>query len=62
MKPGDLLDSRYHLERQLGKGGMGAVFLAHDRTLNKKVAIKTLLPELLEDLRSAEQMKKEVSG
>ncbi len=40
------LDSRYALERELGRGGMGAVFLARDLTLDRPVAIKVLPPEL----------------
>ena len=40
LQPGDFLNQRYRLEGQLGKGGMGAVFLAHDITLDIKVAVK----------------------
>jgi serine/threonine-protein kinase len=33
---------RYHLQGILGKGGFGVVYLAHDRVLDQKVAIKVL--------------------
>jgi len=36
----DTLHDRYRIKGQLGKGGMGAVFLAHDMTLDLKVAVK----------------------
>lgn len=40
LQPGDILNQRYRIEGQLGKGGMGAVYLAHDITLDIKVAVK----------------------
>src|ERR687894_2245270 len=40
------LAPQYRLERELGRGGMGVVFLATDTTLDRKVAIKVVHPEL----------------
>jgi serine/threonine-protein kinase len=37
----------YDIAGELGRGGMAVVFLAHELSLNRKVAIKALLPELL---------------
>ena len=39
----------FMLERQLGAGGMGAVYLGRDLTLNRTVAVKVLKPELVSD-------------
>lgn len=40
------LADRYRFERQLGRGGMATVYLAHDLKHHRKVAIKVLKPEL----------------
>ncbi len=40
------LEGRYHVERELGEGGMARVFLAEDLKHHRKVAIKVLKPEL----------------
>jgi predicted Ser/Thr protein kinase len=60
MNPGTTIEGRFLLERPLGEGGMGVVWLAHDLTLDKPVAIKTLLPKMVTDHRAVEQLKKEV--
>ncbi|MES2125159.1 MAG: protein kinase [Gemmatimonadota bacterium] len=40
------LADRYHIERELGSGGMATVYLAHDLRHNRRIAIKVLRPEL----------------
>ena len=40
------LGDTYRLEHELGGGGMSRVFVAHDPTLDRKVVVKVLLPEL----------------
>jgi len=42
----EALSDRYHLERELGQGGMATVYLAHDIKHQRSVAIKVLRPEL----------------
>lgn len=40
------LADRYHIERELGAGGMATVYLAQDLRHDRKVAVKVLKPEL----------------
>ena len=49
--PGQPLESRYQLDREIGKGGFAVVYLARDRKLDRSVAVKRLLKERLSSLR-----------
>jgi eukaryotic-like serine/threonine-protein kinase len=48
LTPGQLL-AHYRIERLIGQGGMGEVYLAEDTRLNRKVALKFLSPQLAAD-------------
>ena len=47
---------KYIIEKKLGQGGMGAVYLVHDLVLNRKVALKVML---LKDEISIERFSRE---
>ena len=42
LSPGSTFAGRYQIERELGRGGMGAVYLVLDTELGEKVALKLL--------------------
>lgn len=47
---GPLLSARYLLEKRLGRGAMGQVYLARDENLlTRRVAVKTVRPDILSD-------------
>ncbi|MGB7212382.1 MAG: serine/threonine-protein kinase [Gemmatimonadales bacterium] len=46
LPPTPSLPSRFAVVRELGRGGMGVVLLAQDKTLGRPVAIKVLTPEV----------------
>ena len=57
-----VLESRYQILKELGRGGMGIVFQAHDKQLREQVAIKILSPILSTNSEALERMKREVSA
>ena len=50
---------RYAIERELGRGGMGVVFLARDLALDRLVAIKLLPPALAESANRRDRFLRE---
>jgi len=54
-----LVEGQYEIKRVLGKGGMGVVFLAHDLTLEREVAIKVLPPDFSTDPQVIKRFQQE---
>ena len=53
------LGDRYRVERELGRGGMATVYLAHDPRHNRRVALKVLFPEFAKSL-GADRFAREI--
>lgn len=62
-RPADLLreivSGEYEILGELGRGGMAAVFLAREISLDRKVAIKLISPSFLEGSEAVERFKRE---
>ncbi|HEY4219057.1 MAG TPA: serine/threonine-protein kinase [Gemmatimonadaceae bacterium] len=55
----EAIAARYAVKRVIGQGGMGIVYLARDRRLDRLVAVKTLLPHLAADTVVRERFLRE---
>jgi serine/threonine-protein kinase len=51
--------SHYHLIRKIGEGGMGTIYLADDRSLDKQVAIKFICVDSAEDNLARKRLMRE---
>lgn len=59
LSPGVLLGNRYRLDERIAGGGMGDVWRGTDEVLGRTVAVKILLPALLEEAGFAERFRGE---
>ena len=56
---GQILDDKYRLERLLGRGGMGAVYLATHLGTERYVALKLITPQFMRNEEFVERFKRE---
>lgn len=60
LQPGMEFGPRFRIEKLLGEGGMGKVYKAYDKELERVVALKTLQPELMSDPNVTLRFKQEL--
>lgn len=61
LAPGTELNGIYRIEKRIGKGGMGEVYVGHEIHADRKVAIKMVLPEHASDELIIELFRREAS-
>jgi serine/threonine-protein kinase len=57
-----IFGGRYQIRRRIARGGMAEVFLAHDRMLDRPVALKVLFQELSTDPNFVERFRREAQA
>ncbi|HMX06517.1 MAG TPA: Stk1 family PASTA domain-containing Ser/Thr kinase [Microthrixaceae bacterium] len=57
-----VLGDRYEIHQRLARGGMAQVYLARDRSLDRPVAVKELVPEFATDPSFVERFRREAQA
>src|SRR6266446_3102122 len=60
LTPGTSRGERYEIIRLLGQGGMGAVYQAHDRELDREVALKVIRADMAANPEILKRFKQEI--
>src|SRR5437016_8252062 len=59
---GQVLDEKYRIDKQLGQGGMGAVYLATHLGTRRPVAVKVIHPQFMANEEFVERFKREAKA
>jgi serine/threonine protein kinase len=59
---GEVLDEKYRIERELGRGGMGSVYLATHLGTDRPVAVKVIAPQFMMNDEFVERFRREAKA
>jgi serine/threonine-protein kinase len=59
---GTTLEGKYAIEKKLGEGGMGAVYIGEHLMMKRRVAIKTLLPQFTKNENAVQRFQREAQA
>ncbi|HJZ66787.1 MAG TPA: serine/threonine-protein kinase, partial [Blastocatellia bacterium] len=59
---GHVLDEKYRIEKELGKGGMGSVYSATHLGTDRPVAVKVIAPQFMRNEEFVERFKREAKA
>lgn len=59
---GQTLDNKYSIEKELGRGGMGAVYLAMHIGTERPVALKVIVPQFMQRAEFVERFRREAKA
>jgi serine/threonine-protein kinase len=57
-----IFNDRYEIQSRIGRGGMSDVYVARDRLLERRVAVKVLFPEFATDPSFVERFRREAQA
>jgi serine/threonine protein kinase len=59
LPPGTVIEGKYEVLTRIGTGGMGSVYRAKHRSLNREVALKVMKPDFARNREAVERFKRE---
>ncbi|MEO6587707.1 MAG: protein kinase [Pyrinomonadaceae bacterium] len=59
---GQILDGKYRIEKEIGRGGMGAVYFAVHLGTKRPVAVKVIVPQFMQSVEFVERFKREAEA
>lgn len=62
LQPGEIIDGKYRIVKQIGEGGMGAVYLGENTRIKRQVAIKVLHASVAEKVDVVARFEREAQA